>query len=75
MNRIGIVIAALVVFAIAAVNIVLGQNLILPLPTMVERGAGMPWYLTWAMVWVTVACAVVLGGFLLLSVARNPNRR
>ena len=75
MNRIGIVIAAVVVFAVAVVNIVLGRNLILPLPTMIERGAGMPWYLTWAMVWVTVACAVVLGGFLLSSVARNPNRR
>ncbi len=75
MNRIAIVVAAVVVFAIAIVTVILGQNLILPLPTMIERGAGMPWYLTWAMIWLTVACAVVLGGFLLASVARNPNRR
>jgi hypothetical protein len=74
MNRIGIVVAAAVVFVIAVVTVVLGQNLILPLPTMIERGAGMPWYLTWAMIWLTVACAVVLGGFLMLSLVRNPNR-
>ena len=75
MNRVAIVLAAVVTLGLAVAAVILGQNLILPLPTMVERGAGMPWYLTWAMVWVTVACAVALGGFLLLSVARNPNRR
>ena len=75
MNRIGIVIAALIVFGLAVVNVVLGQYLILPLPVLEQRGAGVPWYLTWGMVWLTVACAVVLGGFLVSSLVRNPNRR
>jgi hypothetical protein len=67
MNRIGILIAAVLSFVLAIVLIVLGQRLILSLPVMIERGAGMPWYITWAMVWVTVGCAVVLGGYLLSS--------
>lgn len=71
MNRIVIVIAAVVTFGIAVVNIVLGGNLILPLSVMVDRAGGMPWYITWAMVWVSVLCAVVLGGFLLAAAARK----
>jgi hypothetical protein len=67
MNRIGILIAAVLSFVLAIVLIVLGQRLILSLPVMIERGAGMPWYITWAMVWVTVGCAVVLGAYLLSS--------
>ena len=67
MNRIGILVAAVLSFALAIALIVLGQRLILSLPVMIERGAGMPWYITWAMVWVTVGCAVVLGGYLLSS--------
>ena len=75
MNRIAILLAATVVFAIAVVNVILGQNLILPLPVLIERGAGVPWYLTWIMIWLTVGCAVALGVFLLSALVRNPNRR
>ncbi len=71
MNRIGIVIAALVTFGVAVAVIILGQNLILPLPVAAERGGGVPWYITWAMVWVTVLCAVALGGFLIASTVRK----
>ena len=71
MNRIAIVIAAIVTFGIAVANVMLAQNLILPLPVMLERAGGMPWYITWAMVWISVGCAVALGGFLLTSVARK----
>ena len=71
MNRAAIVIAALVTFVLAVAVIVLGQNLILPLNVAAERGAGVPWYLTWAMVWVTVLCAVALGGFLIASTVRK----
>ena len=67
MNRIGILIAAVLSFVLAISLVVLGQRLILSLPVMNERGAGMPWYITWAMVWVTVGCAVVLGAYLLSS--------
>ena len=71
MNRPSIVIAALVTFVMGVAAIILGQNLILPLPVATERGAGVPWYITWAMVWVTVLCAVALGGFLIASTVRK----
>lgn len=71
MNRVAIVVAALVTFGIGVAVIILGQNLILPLPVATERGAGVPWYITWAMVWVTVLCAVALGGFLIASTVRK----
>ena len=74
MNRVGVVVAAIVSFVIAIAAIILGQRLILPLPVATERGAGVPWYVTWAMVWVTVGCAVALGAYLLSSL-RNPSRR
>ena len=69
MNRVAILIAALVAFGAAALNVILGQQLILPLPVLIERGAEVPWYITWIMVWVTVLCAVALAGFLLKSTA------
>jgi hypothetical protein len=74
MNRVGILLAALVTFGLGVAVIVLGQRLILPLSVSTERGAGVPWYVTWAMVWVTVGCAVALGGFLLTSL-RSAGRR
>lgn len=75
MNRVAIVLAALLAFAAAVVNVVLGQRLILPLPVLIERGAGVPWYITWIMVWVTVACAVVLGLYLLSAIRGRSLRR
>jgi hypothetical protein len=50
---------------------ILGQNLILSLPVSTERGARVPWFITWGMVWVTVLCAVTLGGFLIASTVRR----
>jgi hypothetical protein len=74
MNRPAIVIAALASFVLGIATIVLGQNLILSLPQMIKRSAGVPWYITWVMVWITVLCAVALGGFLLAATARRSNR-
>ena len=71
MNRGAIILAALVTFGLAIAVLILGQNLILSLPVATERGAGVPWYITWGMVWVTVLCAVTLGGFLLASTVRK----
>jgi hypothetical protein len=39
------------------------------------RGGGGPWYVTWAMVWITVLCAVWLGGFLIASTTRKKSSR
>ena len=71
MNRVVIIVAAIVTFGVAITNYILGQNLILSLPVATERGAGVPWYITWAMVWVSVLCCVVLGGFLIASTAKK----
>jgi hypothetical protein len=70
MNRFAIIAAAIVTFAIAILNLVLGQNLILSLSVMRERAGAMPWYITWAMVWVSVLSAAALGGFLFAATAR-----
>jgi uncharacterized membrane protein len=74
MNRIAILLTAMVVFGIAVANVILGQRLILPLPVATERGAGVPWYISWGMVWVSVGCAVVLGLFLITSTLRAGRR-
>ena len=71
MNRVAIVLAAVVTFGVAITNVVLAQSLMLPLSVMKERAGAMPWYITWAMVWVSVFCCVALGGFLLASVRRK----
>jgi hypothetical protein len=73
MNRVAVLIAAIACLALAVALFILGQRLILPLPVATERGAGVPWYITWAMVWVTAGCAVALAVFLLRSL-RNPSR-
>jgi len=71
MNRTAILLAAIVAFAIGVALLITGQNLILPLSVMKERAGGMPWYITWAMVLVTVSCAMVLGGFLVASTRKR----
>jgi hypothetical protein len=65
MNRTAILIAAIVVFALAAANVMLGVNLVMPLSVAQERGAGAPWYVVWTMMTVTVGSAIALGVFLL----------
>ena len=71
MNRVAIVISGFAAFAFGVLNIVLGQNLILPLPRMVERGSEVPWYLTWAIVWLTALSAFGLGAYLIAATARK----
>ena len=71
MNRSAIILAAIVTFGIAIANLLLAQTLILPLSVMKERAGGMPWYITWAMVWVSVFCCVALGGFLVVSTRKK----
>jgi len=71
MNRTAMIAAAIVTFGIGVAILILGQNLILPLPVMQERSGGMPWYITWAMVWISVLCAVALGGFLIAATVKK----
>jgi len=71
MNRVAIMLAAAVAVVIGLINVVLGSNLIMPLSLAQERGAGVPWYLVWAMVLITLASALALGGFLLSSLRQD----
>ena len=71
MSRVGILLAAIVVLGLAVANIILGQNLITPLALARERGAGVPWYIVWALILLTAACAVALGGLLLAATVRK----
>ena len=71
MNRIAIIAAAIASFGIGIALLITGQNLILSLPVMQQRDGGMPWYLTWAMVWITVLCAATLGGFLISATVKR----
>ena len=71
MNRVAMITAALVTFGIGIALLIAGQHLILPLPVMQQRAGGMPWYITWAMVWVTVLCAIGLGGFLIAATVKK----
>jgi hypothetical protein len=71
MNRVAIILAAIASFGIAIANLLLAQNLILPLSVMKERSGGMPWYLTWAMVWISVFCCIALGGFLVAATRKK----
>ena len=71
MNRPAILVATVITFGLSLAVFILGQNLILSLPVANERGAGVPWYITWAMVWVTVLCGIVLATFFIRSTARK----
>ena len=71
MNRVAIILVAIVTLGLAVAAVILGQNLILPLDVSTQRGAGVPWYITWAMVWVTVLCGIVLATFFIRSTARK----
>ena len=71
MNRTAILLAAIVTFGIAIADLVLAQNLILPLSVMKERAGGMPWYITWALVWLSVFCSLALGGFLVAAARKK----
>jgi hypothetical protein len=71
MNRTAILLAAIVTFLIAVADLLLAQNLMLPLAVMRERAGAMPWYITWAMVWVSVFCCLALGGFLIAATRKK----
>jgi hypothetical protein len=75
MNRPAILIAALVTLGIAAINVVLGRNLIMPLEQAQKGGVGVPWYIVWVMIGMTVVSALALGLFLILATVSDARRR
>ena len=75
MNRPAILLAAIATLALAVGNVVLGRNLIMPLARAQERGAGVPWYIVWTMIGLTVLCALALGLFLVRATVGESRRR
>ena len=71
MNRMGIVLTVVLVAVLGIANIILGMNLITPLALAKERGAGVPWYIVWTLILVSMGCAVALGGLLVSAMARK----
>lgn len=69
MNRTVVIVVAVGVLCLAAVCVALGVNL---LPSRVEageRGTFAAWALTWIMIWMTTAAALVLSGYLAMTAA------
>jgi hypothetical protein len=75
MNRIAIVLAAVITGIIAVGMIVMGRSLVMPLAAAQEKGVGAgPWFLVWGMIAVLVLSSVALVGFLLSSL-KHPSGR
>ena len=61
MNRIAVLIAAIVTALFVLANITLGRNLIMPLSQAQEFGVGTgPWMVVWGMITVTALCSLAL---------------
>jgi uncharacterized membrane protein YidH (DUF202 family) len=54
------IIVAILVLALALITIVLGLNLLPSRLESIERGTYAPWMIVWAMIALTVLCAVLL---------------
>lgn len=75
MNRLAIVLAAVIVGLITIGNVALGRNLVMPLADAQDKGVGAgPWFLVWGMIALTALSAVALIAFLISSL-KSPSRR
>ena len=75
MNRLTILLAAVVTGFIAIGMIVMGRNLVMPLAAAQEKGVGAgPWFLVWGMIAVLALSSLALIGFLLTSL-KHPSGR
>jgi hypothetical protein len=52
---------------LAVVAVLFGMGLLPDRAAASGRGVLMPWLLTWAMIWMTVASGIVLAGFLVVT--------
>ncbi len=67
MNRNVWIVAAIVVFAMGLLNVVLGTYLVPTLAVATEKGTAPGFYLIWCVIALTVICSVSLAGFLLAA--------
>ena len=75
MNRVAIVLVAVIVGLISIGMIEMGRSLVMPLADAQEKGVGAgPWFLVWGMITVLGLCSLALIGFLISSL-RNPSGR
>lgn len=75
MNRLAILIAAVLTAVFVLINITLGRNLIMPLRQAQEFGVGTgPWMVVWGMIAVTALCSLALIAYV-VSTLRRPSGR
>ena len=67
MNRNLWIVAGIVVLGIAAVNVLLGMNLVPTLAVAQERGVAPGYWLIWTVIALTVVASVSLAGFLIAA--------
>ena len=67
MNRNVWIVAGIGVFVLAAINVVLGTNLVPTMAVAQERGVVAGWWLIWIVIAVTVASSVALGAYLVAA--------
>jgi hypothetical protein len=59
--------SALLTLGVAAVSWKIGATLMPPMSEAQRKGTLIPWVLTWGMVWETIALAVLVAGFLVVT--------
>jgi len=63
-NAIPWIVAAVAVFGLAAVSLMLGRTLLPARLTAQAKGSLIPWVITWGMIWGTALIGVTVAGFL-----------
>lgn len=67
MNRNAWIVAGVAVFALAAVNVILGMNLVPSIDVAQQKGTAPGWWLIWIVIAISVVSAVALGCFLIAA--------
>jgi hypothetical protein len=61
------ILGAIITLGVAVVTEMIGSTLLPPMAEAQRKGTITPWMITWGMVWGTVALAVVVAGFLVVT--------
>jgi hypothetical protein len=67
MNRNVWIVAGVFVFALAALNVVLGMTLVPSMEVAQQKGTAAGWWLIWVVIAISVTSAVSLGCFLIAA--------
>ena len=77
MNRFAVpaIVVSIVVFALAIATYLLGAGLLPNHTEAVEKGTVAPYFIVWGMIWIVVACAILLAVSLLRTGVRGLSSR